>query len=211
MGKIINILIVLALFFYIMSFDKPAPKTNPPIVPTSMAITTTSTTISPVLNYSAIKDQIRWINRTVYDIIEINITNITHIKNITYETMNMTGIQQKSLRNMKPDQCFTAGCSDGFDKAKRECLSILDLKAPKFRETFGTGYDPFLTNNDSQACFLYDPDEGSIPLNGTYWYVTVPYIYQYINETVVRNGTYKIIREEIKIRRIDDDMQNVTE
>jgi len=41
--------------------------------------------------------------------------------------------------------------------------------------------------------------------------VIVPYIYQYINETVVRNGTYKIIREEIKIRRIDDDMQNVTE
>lgn len=202
MGKIINIMIGLILFLILLSFPKGEPKQSP-IEPTSTSSTflvTTSSTIpqAQILNYSEIKDKIRWINRTRF----INITNVTNIVNITYETMNMSGYQQKLLMNMKPDRCFTAGCSDGFDKAKREALAILDLKAPKFKESFGTGYDPFMQNNISQAVFYYNTKEGYIPLNGTFWYVTIDFNYSYINETVVRNGTFNIIRDQIKLRRI---------
>ena len=210
MGRIINFFIILALFLYILSYPKGETKEAPKIEKPPVNVTTTTTTIpeAEILNYSEVKEQIRWINRTVYNIVELNITNVTNIVNITYETMNITGIQQKELMNMKPDQCFTGGCSDGFDKAKRECLAILELKAPKYRETFGSGYDPFRSENESQATFLYNKSEGYIPLNGTFWYVTVPFSWEYINETTVRNGTLKIERELIKLRRVSYDEES---
>lgn len=201
MGKIINIMIGLTLFLIILSFPKGEPKAEEPIVPTSISTTSvTSTTIpeAQILNYSEIKEIIVWINRTRI----INVTNVTNVINYTYETMNLTAYQQKELMNMRPNQCFTAGCSDGFDKAKRECLAIVDLKAPKFRESFGTGYDPFMHDNRSLVSFYYDYEDRSIPLNGSFWYVTIPFNYSYINETVVRNGTFNLFRDQIKLRRI---------
>ena len=194
----LKILTWIAVIMVIFSFSKGDPAPVVPAIPQELPSPTSAT---EVVEEKIIIREL-WVNRTIDIINQINVTNTT-IKTITvYEAMDMTPHQQQSLMNMKPDVCFTAGCSDGFDKCKREALGILELKGPKFRETFGTGYNPFHKVNDTLACLERELD-GSVVFDGDYWYVTIPFNFSYINETAVRNGTLKIFRDQIKLRRIE--------
>ena len=192
------IYIILLVYFAALVIPRsqgpaPAPATSTAAQVVNIS-TTTSTTMPTLLNFTQIEDKIRWINRT------FNKTNIIEKVVFNYTVMDLTVVQQKALLNMNPKVCFTSGCSDGFDKCKRKALSIMELKGPKFRESFGSGYDPFLKENDSLAVF--EIIDNAIDLNGTYWYITVPAVWQYINETVIRNGTFRVNRSNIRIRRI---------
>jgi len=201
-NKIIYTMFIFMLLFIYLTYDKPP---EPPSPSSSTVSSSTHTPQIIVMNRTYWTNKTNIINITVYD----NVTVINQ-KNITaYYTLNLTAFQQQQLMNLKPDRCFTTGCSDGFDKAKREMLSILELKGPKFRETFGTGYDPFFKVNDSQAVFnIYSDAVGDyLNLNGSYWYLTIPGQYQYINESMLNqtlylNITYRVDRNNIKIRRI---------
>jgi len=71
------------------------------------------------------------LNETRVNVIEIEkILSIPQIINIT---INISGQQEKALRNLRCD-CNNIGCSDGCIKAKYGVYDIMGWKRPKFSE-----------------------------------------------------------------------------
>lgn len=200
MGKFLNFLLGAAILLFIMSFNKPAPA--PEAVIAGVTSTTSSTVAPQEISLEQYRNLTRtfWINKTV----EINKTVTIENRITTYEHFNASAVQHKQLINLRPKVCHTTGCSDGYDKCLTDVWDILGLRGSKYRTTFGTGFDPFFRQNTSEMIFrVYEDELGEfLTLNGTYWYITIPAVYQLINESDTHNVTVNFTREQIKIRRI---------
>ena len=133
---------------------------------------------------------ITYLNVTRY----LNVTKINQI-NITKEyKLNISFIQRDLILNLKPNVCHTIGCSDGFDKCKRETLDILEWKKPKFREAWSTGYKTLYQDDKEKDSFykfikLNDSFGSYISLNSSYWKVNHPFNYTILNNLTQYNIT----------------------
>jgi len=86
-------------------------------------------------------------------------------------TRNISAIQEFNLKNMRPDNCGSSACSDGYFKCKYEALNFLDIDNPfKFnqrtaRETYNRDYpDIWLPVRWDNWTYL-------IELNKSMWYL----------------------------------------
>lgn len=135
----------------------------------------------------------------------LNITNLTHILNETvYYHENLTKVQMKYLKNMKPDTCYTIGCSQGYHKCKVDMFDILSIDQPRFSERPSIGYNPrFERKNNTNHVFpIYNDGLGDyLKINGTYWYMTYGVNYT-LNKTQYNYTDFKFNFDDIKLRRI---------
>jgi len=136
----------------------------------------------------------------------INVINETRI-NVINETieykLNISSVQRDLILNLKPDVCHTVGCSDGFDKCKRETLDILEWKKPKFREAWSSGYKYLFMNTSKkddliQFKLLNDSFSEYFHLNTSFWYVNHP-----INESVYLNIYDNISEYNVTLNKSD--------
>ena len=146
----------------------------------------------------------QYINQTI-------IYNQTHIINETvYYHANLTEIQMKYLKNMKPKTCGTIACSEGFFQAKKQMFDILSIKQPKFEERPSIGYDPFADTefdyNESYTFVRHNDGYGDyILFNSSFWYFTMGLNYTIIqdNESIHNYTEYNFNLSDIKLRRIE--------
>lgn len=98
---------------------------------------------------------------TVFDN-DINYINIT---------VNMTPLQYKRLKNIKPDQCMNIGCSEGFIRAKYMAFDVFGIPHPKFSEKPSSGAEHMYdVTNYSQCMPIYKDKWGYyMNISRQYW------------------------------------------
>jgi len=95
--------------------------------------------INKIVNQTVIK-----INETKIICEQINLVNISRVKireqlKIINFSLDMSNIQEKKLKNLKPKSCNNIGCSDGYFKCKYDIFDVFGWTIPKFSERASSG------------------------------------------------------------------------
>jgi hypothetical protein len=114
--------------------------------------------------------------KTVYNQTCVNVSYVTVyrdkyvIHNISFG-FNITGRQVKQIKNLKPEICYTIGCSEGYIKCKYDVYDVLGVEHPKFSERPSTGYNPFKEKTNESILVRQDGFGRYLNLSDREWYV----------------------------------------
>lgn len=191
---LVMVLSFIALTFYLIAFTGHPSDGGGKVIDAKVSNKIPSNGSENQSREPPIKNEVVIVYHNITKYLNVTINKTVYFNKTIEYKLNISEIQRDLILNIKPDVCHTIGCSDGFDKAKREVLDILEWQKPKFREAWKTGFQDLYRpkpQNESQAVFLIEQRHygNYVVVDNYYWRLTNDY-----NETV-----FNMIDERLNI------------